>query len=405
MPGTCRRRRVIETVASHLVALPGQHEAGPNPSVTHPLHDAPLFSPELFDGGLTASQLASLQRDGHLLLPRLLTPSVTEQLIESIKGVSEVGAEWKQRNRPKRALARLRQRQAELEAESIRAPDGFAEHLAAFELDKATLREQYPHAQDHSPGACPYEWSSFFEGVVGHPDMLRLVRDVLGNDIRFDHQVLLNKPAGSAEQAFHTHEYADGKVAFDNVGPGLAGQASEQQRTNRKHGLMSTQELLGHRHMAEGQLANARFSVDNPKLGYIRVFFYATGFAKGDGNLKVVPGSHHYRDPTVNFLGDDALTTSWLVGKTHPNTGKPLAIEELECPPGSVIVLHTHAVHGVSARKSESDTRYAVTTAYRNPGAPSHGRWINDAWACKPVAGLLGPPELGAAGLKNHTWD
>lgn len=217
-------------------------------------------------------------------------------------------------------------------------------------------------------------------------------------------QVLLNKPPGSAEQEYHTHEYADGKVAFNNVGPGF-GKLSEQQQSNRDNGLMSTQELLGHRYMDEGQLAGGRtYSIDNPELGYIRIFFYANGFEKGDGNLKVSPGSHHYRDPTVDCRGDEALKSNWLAGKMHPATRKPLAILELECPPGSVIVLHTHAVHGVSARKPDSEARWAITTAYRNPGAPSHGRWINDAWALKPVAGLIGPPELGAAGLKNHTW-
>ena len=417
-----KKRRALRAVASHLLASPGgacgeqpqpPPPPPPPPVPTHPLHAAPLFSQTQFAGGLSDEQKASLHRDGHLLLPGLLTPDVTARLIASIKAVSEIGGPWKAKNRPKGALARLRAMQAELEEEPHHAGSAFDERLAAFERAKAALLEEYPHAPDHSPGACPYEWSSFLEGVIGHPDMLRLVRDVLGDDVRFDHQVLLNKPPGAGEQGYHTHEYADGRVAFDNVGAGLAAAASEQQRRNCERGLLSTQELLGHRYMDVGQLADGRrHSVNDPSLGYIRVFFYANGFAKGDGNLKVSPGSHHFRDPTVDFLGDEALETGWLAGKTHPMVAsstaaggqEPLRIEELECPPGSVIVLHTHAVHGVSARKPDSSTRYAVTTAYRNPGAPSHGRWINDAWALKPVPGLLGPPELGAAGLKDHTW-
>ena len=63
----------------------------------------------------------------------------------------------------------------------------------------------------------------------------------------------------------------------------------------------------------------------------------------------------------------------------------------------------THAVHGVSARKAGSAERLAVTTAFRNPGAPSHGRWINDAWARRPATGLE-CAALGPAGLKDHTW-
>jgi hypothetical protein len=29
--------------------------------------------------------------------------------------------------------------------------------------------------------------------------------------------------------------------------------------------------------------------------------------------------------------------------------------------------------------------RRCVVTAYRNPGAPSHSRWINDEWEVKAV--------------------
>jgi hypothetical protein len=195
---------MLRTVASHLVGDEAHvRSTSPRPTTSacspheptldpHPLHSTPLFSPGAFKDGLAASQLASLELDGYLLLPGLLTPSVTEQLIQSIKDVSAIGATWKQRNRPKSALAKLRQRQAELEgAGPVYASDGHAERLVAFERDKAMLLEQFPQAQDHSPGACPYEWSSFFEGVIGHPDMLQLARSVLGNDIRFDHQVIV----------------------------------------------------------------------------------------------------------------------------------------------------------------------------------------------------------------------
>ena len=62
-------------------------------------------------------------------------------------------------------------------------------------------------------------------------------------------------------------------------------------------------------------------------------------------------GSHLFRDPAVSFLGDEALYKGWVQGKVHPTSGEPLKIEQLECPPGSVIAMWTHAVHGVSARK------------------------------------------------------
>ncbi len=75
-----------------------------------------------------------------------------------------------------------------------------------------------------------------------------------------------------------------------------------------------------------------------------RIFFYASGFELGDGNLKIVRGSHLFRDPAVSFLGDEALFEGWVKGKTHPMSGEPLRIEQLECPPGSVIAMWTHAV-------------------------------------------------------------
>ena len=49
----------------------------------------------------------------------------------------------------------------------------------------------------------------------------------------------------------------------------------------------------------------------------------------------------------------------------------------------------THAAHGVNARSALSPTRWCVVNAYRNPGAPSAARWINDDWAEKDVPGLM----------------
>ena len=54
-------------------------------------------------------------------------------------------------------------------------------------------------------------------------------------------------------------------------------------------------------------------------------------------------------------------------------------------------------------RVSRSITRYAVTTAYRNPGAPSHGRWISDRWArqeSNALATKLKELVLGLLGLR-----
>ena len=74
-------------------------------------------------------------------------------------------------------------------------------------------------------------------------------------------------------------------------------------------------------------------------------------------------------------MDDVELREGWMSGRTHPVTGQPLDIEELEAPPGSVALMWTHAAHGVNARLPGSDTRWTVVYAYRNPGAESSARW------------------------------
>ena len=250
-----------------------------SPSEPHPVHAMELFDRAQFGAGITPAQKAQMDHDGHLLLPGLMTPAATARLIEAIRRVGEFGGRWKAGNRPKAILARLREMAEALDPASA----SYAADVAALQREKAEMYAQYPHAGDHSPGACPYEWDEFMEGIIGHPQMLALARGILGDDIRFDHQVLLNKSPGTAEQDYHTHEYADGRVKFGNIGPVPA--PVDAEIGGQRAGLMSTQGLLGHHYERSGQLASSPFSVDDPTLGYIRIFFYASGFELGDGNL------------------------------------------------------------------------------------------------------------------------
>ena len=59
---------------------------------------------------------------------------------------------------------------------------------------------------------------------------------------------------------YHSHEYADGGVEFSDK-----------------------------KFSKTGQLAHSNFATNDPDLGFIRIFFYVTGFEKDNGNLKVVP--------------------------------------------------------------------------------------------------------------------
>jgi hypothetical protein len=188
------------------------------------------------------------------------------------------------------------------------------------------------------PGKYAAEHDGFLASLIGHPQLLALARRVLGDNIRWDHCVALNRAGGHPGMRWHTHGYAD----------------------------------------------------DEPDLGFLRIFFYVNGFAEDDGGLKVVPGSHLFREAAIEASTDGELMDVWLRGKAHPRTGEPLAIEHLSAPEGSVVLMWTHALHGVTARKPDSGTRWTVVYAYRNPGKPSRARWITKAFEARQIAGAEG---------------
>lgn len=233
-----------------------------------------------------AEEKAELDHVGHYVLPGLLTEDAQERLIE--------------------ALAHI---------------------LSLPRDDEAYL-----------PSRFAAEFSEYLERLIGHPQLLRLVRTVLGEEIRYDHCVALNRPGGNAGSHWHSHEYGN----------------------------------------------------ENSALGFVRVFFYVNGFEADDGGLKVVPGSHLYRDAGLSAGSDRELEEGWLDGKVHPGTGKGLQIEELSVPKGTVILMWTHAAHGVIARKERSDTRWCVVYAYRNPGEESRARWISEWFERKEIVGAEG---------------
>jgi len=191
---------------------------------------------------------------------------------------------------------------------------------------------------DQTPRRYAAEFDAFLASLIAHPDLLALARSILGADIRYDHCVVLNRMGADPGMRWHTHEYAD----------------------------------------------------SDPSLGFLRIFFYVNGFGADDGGLKVVPGSHLFRDSRVTADTDADLQRTWLDGKRHPWTGKPLDIERLSAPEGSVVLMWTHALHGVTPRKPLSSMRWMVVYAYRNPGQPSRARWITEEFEHSPVPGTEG---------------
>jgi hypothetical protein len=234
-----------------------------------------LFTPH----ALGLREKAELDERGHLALPGILTPQACGLLTE--------------------ALGRI-----------------------------AVLQEPYDHGRvgERQPGAYAAENDTFLASLIGHPELIALARSALGDEIRYDHCVALNRRAANPGLRWHTHEYSDA----------------------------------------------------DPRLGFLRIFFYLTGFEADDGGLKVVPGSHLFRDSKIVAATDDELERTWIDGKRHPLSGEPLCIERLSAPPATVILMWTHALHGVTPRKPTSSTRWSVVYAYRNPGQPSRARWISE---------------------------
>ena len=289
------------------------------------------------DGKLSQTQKQQLDIDGHVMLPGVLTPDTVERTVEALVRIDELEAEF--------ARTATGQRKAE-----IKQRLGHPQQLSPTERQELK-RELTSWGADGGAGMrmdigqVVAEHDEYLESIVGHPQMLALARSVLGDEFRFDHQCTSSgRHAGNAGMGYHSHNYAD----------------------------------------------------DYPKIGYIRVFFYLNGFRLEDGNLKTVPGSHLFRTDTGSGR-TDAEIMSWAAGKRHPVTGKQLAIRKLACPPGSVVVMWTHATHGVAPKPVGTERRWALITAYRNPGAPldtetgiavGFPNWMTPKYRDSPTPGL-----------------
>ena len=243
----------------------------------------PIFGSYSF-GDQERSQMDS---DGHFAFPGLLTESTQKRLTDSL---------------------------AHIESLKPMEVEGYKANQIAAELDE------------------------YLESLIGHPQMLTLARQILGDEVRYDHCAVLNRAPGFSGMRWHTHSYSD----------------------------------------------------DDPSFGFVRIFFYVNGFAPDDGGLKVVPGSHHFRIRGFQADSDEELKAEWLTDKVHPTTREPLSIQQLTVPAGTVIVLWTHAAHGVNPRPEGSDTRWTVVYAYRNPGKPSRARWITPGFEQKSIQGAEG---------------
>ena len=216
-----------------------------------------------------------------------------------------------------------------------------------------TLREHSLFTEYFPAGHIPY-----LMNVLTHPHMLHLQRLCLGaKKIYFDHNQLLTRPPGYAGCHWHSHRIGGG---FDDCGSTLPDAYDRQ--------------------------PNANLTICYPR-----------GFEAGDdGGLKVVAGSHLFRDPThCRATTDEELSENWLCGRRHPVTGEPLQIEHLALPSGSIVCCLSHAAHGVAPKGTHRRSRLCALLCYKKADdASGHAQpasAVPPVWALKAKRGELPP--------------
>ena len=311
----------------------------------------------LFDMAAVAAQFnrANFLRDGYVVLKEVMTPETVEKWTAAVKCGQELNdrllrSDWTQidwhtlgRTPPTKSLA----------VEEINNAIGGSQKApqSTDEAGVKTLRQHSVFAEYFPAGHVPY-----LMNVLTHPQMLQLQRMSLGSDdIYFDHNQLLTRPPGYPGGAWHSHKIGGGA---DNCG---VASLSEYQ-------------------------AQPNFNL---------TLCYPQGFeAEDDGGLKIIRGSHLFRDPGGCWAAtDEEMEQGWLAGRVHPITSEPLQIEYLSIPPGTVVCCLSHAAHAVSPKAVDRTTRWCSLFCYKKPSdttgyaQPSHS--IPPVWAMKAQRGEL----------------
>jgi hypothetical protein len=111
--------------------------------------------------------------------------------------------------------------------------------------------------------------------------------------------------------------------------------------------------------------------------------------------VRVIRGSHLYRETTSMGRTDAEVAAGWCKGKLNPQTGAPLRPEALALPPGSIVCCHAHAAHGVSPRDGgAAGTRWCSLFAYRNVDRSgqrlySRSDSVPEVWERRAAQGML----------------
>ena len=253
-----------------------------------------------------------------------------------------------------------------LTAEEIKGALGGSQKApqATDEAGAQTLRQHSLFAEYFPAAHIP-----FLMNVLTHPHFLQLQRMCLGaQDVYFDHHQLLSRPAGYSGCFWHSHRIGAGR---DDCGSATLSEYRAQPNINL-------------------------------------TLCYPQGFAApADGGLKLVAGSHLFRDPTgCRAETDEELRRGWLRGRVHPVTSEPLRIEHLALPPGSIVCCLSHSAHGVAPKAAGRGTRWCSLHCYRKAddmtGHVQPPSAVPPVWAMKAQRGEL-PSVL--AQLLRHSHD
>lgn len=313
------------------------------------VHQRPLFKPGF---AFSSEMKGQLDHDGHIVLPGLMNEEMIDICTRALHAVQADNDAFNDQVAPLRQAWQSRFDSAERDGRD----EEFLEALHNERWSPGAGGGEFNLVLD--PQKTAAESSPCFEGIMGHPELVQIVASVLGEDFRVDHVCTMNRGGGDSGMGWHSH---------------------------------------GHSDMGCGGTDHGR--------GFLRVFFYVSGFALDDGNLKVIPGSHLHDEPIAAppcepFDTDAEAEQRWMKGRTHPLTGEPLAIEHLACPPGSVILMWTHAAHAVQPKPPYAPPRVALIAGFRQPKCFEVSKWMTPSFYRRPTVGL--PPDAKDFAVLDH---
>jgi len=311
---------------------------------------------DIFDWDAVAAQFdrKTYWRDGYAVLKGVMTPQTIDTWTAALqqgqrRNDALLESDWNDIDWP--GLGRQPPAQ-QLSLDDIRRARGNSQK-APQKDDEAgvlTLRHHSVFAEYFPAGHVPY-----LMNVLTHPQMLALQQLCLeSEDIYFDHNQLLTRAPGYDGGGWHCHRIGAGH----DEGPA---------------------DIDAYRLQPNSNLT----------------ICYPQGFAAtNDGGLKLIRGSHLFRDAAhCRGATDEEIGAGWLQDKVHPVTGRPLAIEHLDLPPGSVVCCLSHAAHGVSPKGGDRPPRWSSLYCYKTTDKrtglvqPAHG--IPLVWALKAQRGEL----------------